>query len=152
VDINSSIFLAIRRKALSQYFSPHSSLRLATMAAHFITTIKELEGELIQMIKNNDLNAKIDQLNQVFTQIFSSSCQFFFNLNLKTIVAVKSNEKDQLITKVLEIGRGFELNCNAALFRVCCAQSEVNVSLPRSRMSMSGELMRKGKDQAMIHY
>jgi PCI domain len=55
----------IRRRALTQHVRPFESLRLADMAAAFGTTIGALLPELVALVVDGSIPARIDAHNQV---------------------------------------------------------------------------------------
>ena len=55
----------IRSKALVQYFAPYSTLSLETMASTFHCTITMLEAEIVKLIMEKKINARIDSHNKV---------------------------------------------------------------------------------------
>ncbi|OZJ03716.1 hypothetical protein BZG36_03295 [Bifiguratus adelaidae] len=55
-----TIYNSIRKKALIQYFSPFLNVDLEKMAAAFNTDIKSLEAELVTLISEDEISARID--------------------------------------------------------------------------------------------
>lgn len=61
------LYVKIRNKALKEYFQPYSSVDLEKMAKAFKTTMADLETELVELINNNQIHARIDSFNKVST-------------------------------------------------------------------------------------
>ena len=59
------LYTLIRHKALKQYFSPYKSADLNKMATAFNTTTSALEEELINLILDGHIQARIDSQNKV---------------------------------------------------------------------------------------
>merc|ERR1712226_1535665 len=59
------LFGMIRKKAMVQYFSPYSSADLNVMASAFGLSVAELENELMSLILDGQIKAKIDSHNKV---------------------------------------------------------------------------------------
>lgn len=59
------LYVKIRNKALKEYFQPYSAVDLEKMAKAFKTTVAELEAELVELINNNQIQARIDSFNKV---------------------------------------------------------------------------------------
>ena len=55
----------IRSRALVLYFQPFQSVRLETMGAAFGLGVKALEDEVVRLIKEGRLNARVDGRNKV---------------------------------------------------------------------------------------
>ncbi|CAE1154959.1 GPS1 [Acanthosepion pharaonis] len=59
------LYTLIRNKALCQYFSPYLSADMHKMAEAFNTNVKDLEDELMQLILEGQINARIDSHNKI---------------------------------------------------------------------------------------
>ncbi|KAG9511083.1 COP9 signalosome complex subunit 1, partial [Fragariocoptes setiger] len=59
------LYTMIRNRALVQYFSPYSSARMDTMAAAFNTTTSSLEEEVMHLILDGLIQARIDSHNKI---------------------------------------------------------------------------------------
>lgn len=60
-----TLYTWIRHRALRQYFSPYKSADLRKMSAAFNTSLAELEDELIILILEGQIQARIDSQNKV---------------------------------------------------------------------------------------
>ena len=65
----NALYTQIRNRALIQYFSPYLSADMRKMAAAFNTTVLALEDELMQLILDGQIQARIDSHNKVYSQL-----------------------------------------------------------------------------------
>ena len=70
LDINlhshvSIQFERIRKKAIMQYISSYSKIDLKLMAQKFGTNLTSITQELLQLIQDGNLRAKIDAVDKV---------------------------------------------------------------------------------------
>lgn len=89
------LYRAIRNKALVQYFEPYSIANMHTMAAAFNTTVSDLEKEVITLIYEGHIKARID-----------SHCKILYakNTDLRTMTferAIKMGKQWQRQTQAL---------------------------------------------------
>merc|ERR1712096_138600 len=61
----NTLFSMIRNRGLVKYFSPYSSADLSRMATSFNTTVADLENELMKLILDGSIQARIDSHNKV---------------------------------------------------------------------------------------
>lgn len=61
----SDIFRLIRSKSIAQYFIPFSCVTLESLNASFAKSGESIEEELLGMIKNGTLNARVDTIKGV---------------------------------------------------------------------------------------
>ncbi|PHT96547.1 COP9 signalosome complex subunit 1 [Capsicum chinense] len=61
----NNLYTQVRNRALIQYFSPYLSADMHKMAASLNTTVGELEDELMQLILDGQIEARIDSQNKV---------------------------------------------------------------------------------------
>ncbi len=61
----NTLYTLIRHRALKQYFSPYKSADMNRMATAFNTTTSALEEELISLILEGHIQARIDSQNKV---------------------------------------------------------------------------------------
>lgn len=71
----NALYTQIRNRALIQYFSPYLSADMRKMAAAFNTTVLALEDELMQLILDGQIQARIDSHNKVCSLLTFLSCQ-----------------------------------------------------------------------------
>lgn len=61
----NNLYTEIRNRALIQYFSPYLSADMVKMAAAFNRSVPELENEVMQLILDGQIQARIDSHNKV---------------------------------------------------------------------------------------
>ncbi|XP_050520378.1 COP9 signalosome complex subunit 1b [Daktulosphaira vitifoliae] len=61
----NTLYSNIRSKAMIQYFSPYDSADLRKMAMCFNTSLTDLENELMQLILDGHIKARIDSINKI---------------------------------------------------------------------------------------
>jgi len=61
----NQLYSMIRNRSLVQYFSPYLSADLRLMASSFNTTVNQLEDELMALILDGQIQARIDSHNKV---------------------------------------------------------------------------------------
>lgn len=61
----SGLYTQIRNRALIQYFSPYLSADMVKMAAAFNRSVPELENEVMQLILDGQIQARIDSHNKI---------------------------------------------------------------------------------------
>ena len=64
-DHLEELYAQIRNKALIQYCTPFTSLKIATMAEAFSSTVPQLEKELAKLIMDKHIQAQIDSQNKI---------------------------------------------------------------------------------------
>ena len=60
-----TLYSSIRNRALIQYFSPYISAEMNKMAISFNTNVKSLEDEIMQLILDGQIQARIDSQNKI---------------------------------------------------------------------------------------
>jgi len=72
----NTLYSQIRNKALVQYFSPYMSADMRKMSESFNTTVPALEDELMQLILDGQIKARIDSHNKVRNFRLSATVYF----------------------------------------------------------------------------
>ncbi|XP_017298476.1 COP9 signalosome complex subunit 1b [Diaphorina citri] len=122
----NTLYTQIRNRALIQYFSPYLSADLNKMSVAFNTTIQALENELMTLILDGQIQARIDSHNKILyaKQQDQRSTTFEKSLNVGKEYARKSNMlilrsamikhnicvKSPTISRSDENGRGSEMS------------------------------------------
>jgi COP9 signalosome complex subunit 1 len=75
----NTLYLQIRNRALIQYFSPYLSADMRRMATAFNRTVSALEDELMQLILDGQIQARIDSHNKV-TILFLPPISLYINI------------------------------------------------------------------------
>lgn len=73
-----TLYTQIRNRALIQYFSPYLSADMVKMASAFNRTVADLENEVMQLILDGQIQARIDSHNRVLyaKDVDQRSCTF----------------------------------------------------------------------------
>ncbi|KAI2809698.1 hypothetical protein RDWZM_003104 [Blomia tropicalis] len=98
------LYSMIRNRALVQYFSPYLSADLVLMARSFNTTITLLEDELMQLILDGQIQARIDSHNKI-------------------LYAKDSDERLTTFENSLEMGRKWQMKTAAFILRAACSRN-----------------------------
>jgi COP9 signalosome complex subunit 1 len=93
----SMLYTQIRNKALIQYFSPYSSVDLHKMAEAFNTDVNSLENELIALILDGLISARIDS-------------------HAKIMYARQIDQRGAVFKKAIEIGDAYVLRTKVTSF------------------------------------
>ncbi|XP_003746672.1 COP9 signalosome complex subunit 1 [Galendromus occidentalis] len=107
----SSLYSLIRKRAWIQYFSPYISADMNRMASAFNTTVRQVEEEIMQLILDNQIQARIDSHNKI----------------------VHAKDVDQRTTtfqKCVEIGKELERKTRALMLRATLIKHHVIVKCP----------------------
>ncbi|KAL5344568.1 hypothetical protein ACLOAV_010552 [Pseudogymnoascus australis] len=104
----SDIFRLIRSKSIAQYFIPFSCVTLESLNASFAQSGESIEEELLGMIKNGTLNARLDTIKGTLNAVIPSPRA---QLQQKTLDSVKEYERElrQRILRMNVINAGLEL-------------------------------------------
>jgi len=94
----ANLYNLIRNRALVQYFSPYSSADMHKMASAFNTNVIALEDELMQLILDGQIQARIDSHNKIL---------FAKELDLRTVT----------FEKALEMGAAWQRRTKALILR-----------------------------------
>jgi len=103
------LYRAIRNKALVQYFEPFSSASMQKMATAFNTTVDELEKEVINLIYDGHIKARIDSYRKIlFAKNIDARSQTFE----KAIKMGKlwQRQTQTLISRTAILNAGIEVN------------------------------------------
>ncbi len=116
------LYYDIRSKAIRQYFIPFSSVTLAALAEAFNTDEPTIESELTSLIKNGDLNARIDLVDRV-------------------LLAKKVDARSQVHAEALAAAKEYERTAQLRILRMAMMNSGLEVKSPkdaRNQGSVSG--------------
>ena len=102
----------IRERALLTYFSPYSSVSLASMADTFGMSEVALTSAVIELIKTDELRARIDSTRGV-------------------LVAKSQDQRALAFQRATELGESMELKTKAAVLRMKLLEADLLVKAPR---------------------
>jgi len=63
------LYKEIRQKALVQTFYPYSTLELSTLSSHFSASVADLATEIVQLIEDGKIKARLDNERNVTTWV-----------------------------------------------------------------------------------
>lgn len=104
-DHVDTILKKIREKALVQYCSPFVSADMKKIAVAFNCSVIEIERELSQLIVDGQIQARIDSQNKV-------------------LIARHADQRFTMYQQALNIGKEFQGDAQAALFRMNLQKNE----------------------------
>ena len=106
----NTLFSMIRNRGLVQYFSPYSSADLNKMANSFNTTVSDLENELMKLILDGSIQARIDSHNKV-------------------LLAQDVDQRSQIFTKAVEMCELYQRRAKMLLLRSAIVKANINVKV-----------------------
>ncbi|KAL6715736.1 hypothetical protein ACLMJK_006697 [Lecanora helva] len=110
------LYSDIRSKAIQQYFIPFSTVTLAALSEAFNTDERTIEHELIQLIKNKDLDARIDLIDRV-------------------LVARQVDPRRQMLADALEAAKEHERTLHLRMLRMAILNAGLEVRSPKDKGS-----------------
>ncbi|KAG5930125.1 hypothetical protein E4U42_002861 [Claviceps africana] len=132
LDINlhkhiSAIYSKIRSKCIVQYFIPFSCVALDSLDAAFARPGTSTSQEVIEMIRNGSLKARIDAKN-------------------KLLVAVRPDSREMMHYNALQVARQYEKEAKERLRRISLAVAGLDsINAPKST---PGALVGPGVDES----
>ncbi|XP_072167674.1 COP9 signalosome complex subunit 1-like [Diadema setosum] len=121
----SILYSQIRNRALIQYFSPYVSADLNKMASAFNTSVAELEDELMQLILDGQINARIDS-------------------HSKILYARDVDQRSSTFEKSLAMGKAFQRRTKALILRSAMLKNKIQVKLQDSSSASEGVAVGSG--------
>jgi len=103
-----TLFSMIRNRGLVQYFSPYISADLAKMAVSFNTTIPNLENELMKLILDGSIQARIDSHNRV-------------------LLAQDVDQRSQTFSRAVEMSRLYSRRARTLVLRSAILKANISV-------------------------
>ncbi|KAG1675709.1 COP9 signalosome complex subunit 1 [Nymphon striatum] len=94
----TTLYTQIRNRALIQYFSPYLSADMNKMATAFNTTVSGLEDELMILILDGQIQARIDSHNKYFSPYLSAD----MNKMATAFNTTVSGLEDELMILILD--------------------------------------------------
>ncbi|KAK2182658.1 hypothetical protein NP493_342g02030 [Ridgeia piscesae] len=116
-----TLYTQIRNRALCQYFSPYLSADMTKMASAFNTTVAALEEELMQLILDGQINARIDSHNKI-------------------LYAKDVDQRSATYAKSLAMGEDFQRRTKALILRSAMLKNQIHVKSPPRDGSTGSEM------------
>lgn len=115
------LYTQIRNRALCQYFSPYLSADMHKMAAAFNTSVGALEDELMQLILDGQINARIDSHNKI-------------------LYAKDIDQRSSTFEKAVAVGQDYQRRTKALLLRAAVLKNQIHVKSPPREGGQGGEM------------
>ncbi|CAL8100263.1 unnamed protein product [Orchesella dallaii] len=107
-----SLYAQIRNRGLVQYFSPYASADLNRMAQSFNTSVPALENELMSLILDGQIQARIDSHNKIL---------YAKNIDQRSVTFEKS----------LKMGEEYERRTKLMILRAAMVRAQIQVKNPQ---------------------
>ncbi|XP_045211954.1 COP9 signalosome complex subunit 1-like [Mercenaria mercenaria] len=117
----NTLYSQIRNRALCQYFSPYLSADMSKMATAFNTTVLDLEDELMQLILDGQINARIDS-------------------HSKILYAKDTDQRSTTFEKSFTMGKEYQRRTKALILRSAVLKNQINVKCPPREGGQGGEM------------
>jgi len=116
------LYTQIRNRALIQYFSPYLSADMRKMALAFNRTVNELEDELMQLILEGQIQARIDSHNKI-------------------LYAKDVDQRSTTFEKSMNLGKEYERRTKMLILRAAVIKHKIMVKIPqRDAVGQSADL------------
>ena len=112
------LYKAIRNKALVQYFEPYSSASLHKMALAFNTNLDELEKDIVKLIYDGQIRAKIDSYNKI-------------------LFAKNTDPRSLTFEKALKMGKTWQRNARILISRTTILSAGIEFDSANERCNSS---------------
>lgn len=106
----NTLFSMIRNRGLVQYFSPYSSADLNKMANSFNTSVINLENELMKLILDGSIQARIDSHNKV-------------------LLAQDVDQRSQTFSKAVEMAELYQRRARMLVLRSAILKANISVKV-----------------------
>ncbi|KAK7794213.1 hypothetical protein R5R35_012537 [Gryllus longicercus] len=117
----NALYTQIRNRALIQYFSPYLSADMRKMAAAFNTTVLALEDELMQLILDGQIQARIDSHNKI-------------------LYAKEVDQRSTTFEKSLSVGKEYQRRTRMLILRAAMLKHQIHVKSPQRDSGQGGEM------------
>ncbi|PNF31628.1 COP9 signalosome complex subunit 1 [Cryptotermes secundus] len=117
----NALYTQIRNRALIQYFSPYLSADMRKMAAAFNTTVLALEDELMQLILDGQIQARIDSHNKI-------------------LYAKEVDQRSTTFEKSLAVGKEYQRRTRMLILRAAMLKHQIHVKSPQRDSGQGGEM------------
>ncbi|XP_014219474.1 COP9 signalosome complex subunit 1 isoform X1 [Copidosoma floridanum] len=115
----NTLYTQIRNRALIQYFSPYLSADMKRMATAFNRTVPALEDELMQLILDGQIQARIDSHNKI-------------------LYAKDVDQRSTTFEKSIALGKEYKRRTRMLILRAAVLKNHIQVKSPRET-SQGGE-------------
>jgi len=121
----------IRDKALMEYFKPFVSVKIPQMAESFKLPVADLERQLVSLIADGKISARIDSANKI-------------------LYARHADERNGTFEKALAVGDKYIRDTKSMLLRLSLAENDLVVRHPDVERQLKKRNAEKEKGDAMM--
>ncbi|XP_063228668.1 COP9 signalosome complex subunit 1 isoform X2 [Bacillus rossius redtenbacheri] len=121
----STLYAQIRSRALIQYFSPYLSADLVRMAEAFNTSVPGLEDELMTLILDGQIQARIDSHNKI-------------------LYAKEVDQRSTTFEKSLAVGKLYQRQTRMLILRAAMLKHQIHVKSPQRDSGQGVEIVAPG--------
>ncbi|XP_037074697.1 COP9 signalosome complex subunit 1-like isoform X2 [Pollicipes pollicipes] len=121
------LYSMIRNRGLVQYFSPYASADLRKMAEAFNTTVPELEDELMRLILDGQIQARIDSHNKI-------------------LYAKSVDQRSQTFERALAVGKEYIKQTKGLILRSAIQTAQISVRMPAREGVQAMDASQDGTD------
>ncbi|XP_053954336.1 COP9 signalosome complex subunit 1b [Anastrepha ludens] len=109
----NTLYTKIRNRALIQYFSPYLSADMRKMATAFNRSVPALENEVMQLILDGQIQARIDSQNKI-------------------LCAKEADQRNSTFERAISMSREYQRRLRMSILRVAMLSSHIQVkNVPR---------------------
>lgn len=106
----NALYMQIRNSALIQYFSPYLSSDMIRMATSFNRSYPDLENEIMQLILDGKIQARIDSHNKI-------------------LVAKETDQRGLSFQKAIEVGKQYQRLLRYLILRSAMQKNQIHVKV-----------------------
>ncbi|KAH8266031.1 hypothetical protein KR038_001033 [Drosophila bunnanda] len=104
----TALYTKIRNRALIQYFSPYMSADMHKMAMAFNSSVGDLENEVMQLILDGQIQARIDSHNKI-------------------LYAKEADQRNSTFERALIMGKQYQRHARMLILRAAMLKSHIHV-------------------------
>lgn len=112
----NNLYTKIRNRALIQYFSPYLSADMNKMAVAFNRSVPALENELMQLILEGQIQARIDSHNKI-------------------LYAKDADQRSSTYEKALRVGEEYQRRTKMMILRAAVLKKHIHVKVSKDSLS-----------------
>ncbi|XP_026480669.1 COP9 signalosome complex subunit 1-like isoform X2 [Ctenocephalides felis] len=116
----NALYTQIRNRALIQYFSPYKSADMHKMAQAFNRSVSALEDELMQLILDGQIQARIDSHNKI-------------------LYAKDADQRSATFERSLAMGREYQRRTKMLILRAAMIKNQIHVKVSSTAPASSLE-------------
>ncbi|XP_033211754.1 COP9 signalosome complex subunit 1 isoform X1 [Belonocnema kinseyi] len=117
----NGLYTQIRNRALIQYFSPYLSADMRRMATAFNRTVPALEDELMQLILDGQIQARIDSHNKI-------------------LYAKDVDQRSTTFEKSISLGKEYQRRTRMLILRAAMLKNQIHVKNKQKEHTQGGEM------------